>query len=233
MKLSDSLNEVVMKNVGYTYKTPAGPIAALVDFSLCLPKATSTAVVGRSGSGKSTLVTLLATMRRPTSGQIFYSGVDERTMSDNQLSSLRSRSIGLVFQTFHLDLGSSAIDNVLIPWFFCPDISKKQAGIQANLALELMGIRELRDRKVGQMSGGQRQRVAIARALIFNPGLLIADEPTGNLDEETGKEVADHLLGLPSALGTSVVLVTHDEQIAAGANRVVRIAGGRLDSIQS
>ncbi|MEY3407626.1 MAG: hypothetical protein RL038_687 [Actinomycetota bacterium] len=220
--------DIVFKNVGYEYSTAAGRVKALEDVNLRFPQATSTAVIGRSGSGKSTLVTLLAAMRKPTSGTIHYWGQAIDLLSDNELSALRSKSIGLVFQSFNLELNFTAVDNVLVPWYFRSDFRRKEAIAKAEYALELVGIPELRNRKVGQMSGGQRQRVAIARAILFNPRLLVADEPTGNLDEETGFEVTQILLGLPRDLGTTVVMVTHDPQLASLAERKIQISQGRL-----
>lgn len=219
---------VVAEAVGFVYQNPAGPVIALRHADLRLAPGVSTAVVGRSGSGKSTLVSILALLRRPSTGVVRFWGMDTAELGDRDLAELRGASIGVVFQSFHLDPSATALENVMLPWYFQPRIPRAEAHRRAQRALECMGVPELRHRRPGEMSGGQRQRVAIARALLFEPRLLIADEPTGNLDEETASGIADHLFGLAREFSSAVVLVTHDRELANRADRIVTIASGRL-----
>jgi len=220
---------VTLNRVGYTYQNSNARIEALANVSISFLDGTSTALLGRSGSGKSTFVTLLACLRRPSCGNIYYWGRDSSELNDDELAELRNQQIGLVFQSFHLDLGTTALENILLPWYFQTEISHSSAIKNAKELLESLGIPDLQNRKVGQMSGGQRQRVAIARALLLKPKLLIADEPTGNLDEETANEVSELLLSMPNRFGTTLLIVTHDELVASKANSVIRITGGKLE----
>ena len=185
------------------------------------------AVLGRSGSGKSTLIAVLSLLRQPTTGTLAIGGRPTARLGDRELARLRSRFVGTVFQSFHLDPGFTASENVMLPWVFGGSRRRATARAHAADLLALVGIGELATRKTGQMSGGQRQRVAIARALFNDPLLLVADEPTGNLDEATAESVAQLLFGLPRETGTAVVVVTHDEQISARADSVLRISQGR------
>lgn len=217
-----------LSDVSVSFPTSGGVVDALNGVSLTLAPASSTAILGRSGSGKSTLVSVLALLRRPTSGSVHVGGQDVSTLADAQLSRFRGRLVGTVFQSFHLDPAFTSMENVLLPWYFGVSGSRKQARRRASDLLELVGIPELAGRSPGQMSGGQRQRVAIARALFMEPSLLVADEPTGNLDEETAGLVAELLFALPAQTGTAVVVVTHDATIAAQADRRVRLRKGRI-----
>lgn len=218
-------------DVGVEYATPAGPVVALSGVSAEFAPASSTAILGRSGSGKSSLVGVLALLRRPTTGDLTVAGRSLRATSERELAALRGSSIGTVFQRFHLNDAATAIENVLMPWYFTGGSSRRAALRQAGIVLERMGIDDLAERRASSMSGGQRQRVAIARALFRDPPLLVADEPTGNLDEETAHQVAHDLFGLPQRSGTTVVIVTHDQLIADLADRTVTLAHGRVASI--
>lgn len=219
---------VELEDVGYVYAGSHTRVAALQHIDLALFPGKSYAIVGKSGSGKSTLVSLLALLRKATSGRVVVNGQDAAAMRDRDLARFRGTTIGVVFQSFHLDPSSTAMENVLLPWHFDLGLPGKQAKIRAHEALELMGIADLADRQTGQMSGGQRQRVAIARALLLRPSVVLADEPTGNLDEETGRHIAGHLLSLASATGTSVVMVTHDSDLASLADHSITITAGSL-----
>lgn len=203
-------------------------IRAIEGVSLDIHPGTSTSIVGRSGSGKSTLMSVLSLLRRPTSGRVFAQGRDASGLSDAELSALRATFVGTVFQSFHLDPTFTASGNVMLPWYFSGATSARRARARAGELLEVTGIPELADRYPGQMSGGQRQRVAIARALFADPALLIADEPTGNLDEDTARSVCDVLYSLPEKVSSAVVVVTHDLQIAAMAQNRVSIVRGVL-----
>jgi ABC-type lipoprotein export system ATPase subunit len=203
-------------------------VRALEGASLDIRARTSTSIVGRSGSGKSTLMSVLSLLRRPTHGQVLARGRDVSTLSDAELSALRATFVGTVFQSFHLDPTFTAAGNVMLPWYFSPGTSARRARARADELLEVTGIPELASRYPGQMSGGQRQRVAIARALFADPALLIADEPTGNLDEDTARTICDVLYSLPQRVSSAVVVVTHDPYIAAVAENRMTIVRGAL-----
>ena len=219
-----------LDHVSVDYTVANGVVHALDDISCAFAAGTSTAIVGRSGSGKSTLISVLALLRQPTAGEVTVCGRKSSALADHDLSSLRGRFVGTVFQSFHLDPAATAAENVMLPWYFSGGVSRSSAKHRVREVLERMGIGELSSRRAAEMSGGQRQRVAIARALFPRPQLLIADEPTGNLDEATAASIAEELFGLPADVGTAVVVVTHDPQIAAMASDVLHIAKGRLNT---
>lgn len=219
---------VSLADVSVRYEVGQETVWALRGVTVDVWPATSTSVVGRSGSGKSTLIAMLSLLRRPSSGRLVVRGQDIGSLSDAELSVLRSGAVGTVFQSFHLDPGFTAADNAMMPWHFGGAISRKAARQRARDLLDLLGVGDLARRYPSQMSGGQRQRVAIARAMFSEPALLIADEPTGNLDEATAGVIADVLFDLPRLTGTSVVVVTHDRDVAARAERCVHIVRGEL-----
>jgi ABC-type lipoprotein export system ATPase subunit len=190
--------------------------------------ASSTAIVGRSGSGKSTLISVLSLLRSPASGSVRALGREIGHLSDSDLSRLRSTLVGTVFQSFHLDPSFSAADNVMLPWYFGSGGSRRVARARALEVLEVLGIADLARRLPGEMSGGQRQRVAIARALFTAPPLLIADEPTGNLDRHTADKMFDLLREINRDLGIAFVIVTHDPALAALAHRQLHMQSGNL-----
>lgn len=185
------------------------------------------AIVGTSGSGKSTLLNLIGALDRPTSGQVRYDGRDVREMSDTELAELRNRRIGFVFQSFHLLSRMTARDNVAMPLVYRSS-SPKERRRRATEALEAVGLGDRLDHRPTELSGGQQQRVAIARALVTEPALLLADEPTGNLDARTGQKVFDLMLELNRELGTALVVVTHDLALAGRMGRVLELVDGRL-----
>lgn len=227
--MSDGLPVAELREVSVRYQTPMGHVDGLSSVSLQIAPASATAIVGRSGSGKSTLVSVLSLLRRQTSGAVHIDGRSVARLSDREIADLRATRIGIVFQSFHLEPTLSALDNVLLPWVFAgTGTSRRTAEARALELLGDIGIGHLRDRRPGAMSGGQRQRIAVARALFPQPALLIADEPTGNLDEETANEVADLLFHLPGTFGTAVVVVTHDRAVAARADRRHELVQGRL-----
>lgn len=220
-----------LERVGVDFRVVGGRVVhALDEVSLTFEAASSTALLGRSGSGKSTLVSVLALLRRPTTGSVRVGSEDVSTRSDADVAALRSAFVGTVFQSYHLDHSFTATENVMLPWYFGSPLGRRAATARARELLEVVGVRDLAERRPGQMSGGQRQRVAIARALFGGPALLVADEPTGNLDEETAAEVADVLFSLPERTGAAVVVVTHDEQIAQRAGRTIRLRRGRVEA---
>jgi putative ABC transport system ATP-binding protein len=185
------------------------------------------AIVGSSGSGKSTLLNLLGALDRPTAGEVLYEGRDIRTMSDSELAALRNGSIGFVFQSFHLLPRMTALDNVQMPLTYRPGTVRERRE-RAREALAAVGLADRMDHRPTELSGGQQQRVAIARALVTAPPLLLADEPTGNLDTVTGEELMALLERLHHDRGMAVVVITHEAEIAARADRRIELRDGRI-----
>lgn len=216
-------------DVEVVYPTPAGEVRALDRVTCGFQSGTSTALQGRSGSGKSTLISVLALLRRPTAGRVLVRGRDVAGVGERGLARLRGGGVGVVFQSFHLDHRATAAENVCLPWAFSVGAMRRKAAFaRAEALLAQLGVAELAGRTPSEMSGGQRQRVAIARALFNDPALLIADEPTGNLDEETAAAVAADLYALPETMGTTVIVVTHDSCVAALADRTLHLVSGRI-----
>jgi putative ABC transport system ATP-binding protein len=200
------------------------PVTALAGVNLTIEEGEFVAIVGASGSGKSTLLNVIGTLDRPTSGSVSIDGVDTNRLSDNELSALRSRRIGFVFQQFHLREGVTALENVADGLLYT-GTPRAERRLRANAALERVGLGHRLTHQPHQMSGGERQRVAIARAVIGDPPLLLADEPTGNLDSRSGERVVELLHSL-HASGTSIVVITHDVNLAARLPRRVSIRDG-------
>jgi putative ABC transport system ATP-binding protein len=184
------------------------------------------AIVGQSGSGKSTLMNLLGCLDTATSGTYRLNGADVETLSDDQLADLRNREIGFVFQTFQLLPRASALANVELPLVY-RGVSRKERRVAAEQALRSVGLGNRMHHRPNELSGGQRQRVAIARALVGEPSLLLADEPTGNLDSQTGEEIV-RLFGELNARGHTIILVTHEPRLAARCPRAIKLMDGRV-----
>lgn len=214
--------ERVTKNYG-----ASDSIFALDNVDLQINGGEYVAVTGPSGSGKSTLLNMLCGLDTPTSGKIIFDGADFSSLSDNRLTCLRREKIGMIFQTFNLLPTLDALENVALP-LRLQGQSRRAAHQKAHTMLEQVGLRGRVSHRSDELSGGERQRVAIARALIFNPLLLLADEPTGNLDSNTGEEVLDLLDNLHAEFQTTIILVTHDEQAAAHCTRHIVLRDGQI-----
>jgi macrolide transport system ATP-binding/permease protein len=221
-----------VENVSRTYHLGDVDVRALNGVSLQVARGEFVAVMGSSGSGKSTLMALLGCLDRPSSGHYFFEGVDLAGLSEPALARIRSDRIGFVFQSFNLLVRTSAIDNVALPLFYASTGPEHRAPrlARARAALGLLGLADRERYTPGQLSGGQQQRVAIARALINTPSLLLADEPTGNLDSRTSHEIMDTLVSLNRDRGVTIVLVTHEADIAAYADRIVTMRDGAIAS---
>jgi len=202
-------------------------VPALRGVSFLVDRGEHVAIVGSSGSGKSTLLNLLGALDRPTSGHVRYHGRDVREMSDAELAALRNGSIGFVFQSFQLLPRLTALDNVVVPLVYRPGTARERRE-RAREALAQVGLADRVDHRPGELSGGQQRRVAIARALVTGPALVLADEPTGNLDSRTGQEVMDLLESLHAEQGTALVVITHERDIAARAARRILLRDGLI-----
>ena len=219
----------MLEAVGLTkiYRGPASDIVVFEELSLLVEAGDLIAVVGPSGSGKSTLLHLLGALDSPTSGQVLFQGTDIFSLDPQDLARYRNRHVGFVFQFHHLLPEFTAVENVAMPLMMRGDT--RAYGIQnASRVLERVGLADRMDHKVGELSGGEQQRVAIARALVGDAELFLADEPTGNLDMDTGLEVFDVIRGLHAERGLTSVIVTHNQEIASRCSQVWKIERGRL-----
>jgi putative ABC transport system ATP-binding protein len=212
------------------YEGGAGRVTGLQDVDLEIRSGEFVAVIGPSGSGKSTLMNILGCLDVPTSGVYEIKGAPVAGLSSDELSALRNREIGFVFQVFHLLPRYTALRNVELPLVYA-GVPREERGRRALDALREVGLEDRKDHLTNELSGGQKQRVAIARALVNRPSLLLADEPTGNLDTKSGAELMELLAGL-NASGATIVLVTHDPAVARCAGRTVYIVDGRIVSAE-
>jgi putative ABC transport system ATP-binding protein len=219
---------IEVDHISKTFTNEAGSVTAVVDATMHVPQGQFASIIGKSGSGKSTLLSLLGALDIPTGGKIVVDGQDITAMSSKQLARYRSQKIGYVFQAYNLVPNLSALENVMLPMEFA-GVTKKDRLPRATQLLERVGIdEEARARRPGKLSGGQQQRVAIARALANQPTLILADEPTGNLDAATGKMIFDLLHGLCKTEKTTIIVVTHDLEIAGKTDVTFQITDGKL-----
>ncbi|MBJ7427814.1 MAG: ABC transporter ATP-binding protein [Bacteroidia bacterium] len=217
-----------INGIGKTYKIGEVVVNALVSVDLKIARGEYVALMGPSGSGKSTLMNILGCLDTPSRGSYKLNGTDVSHMTDNELAEIRNKEIGFIFQTFNLLARNSSLENVALPLVYA-GIGKTERLAKAKQALESVGLGERVEHKPNELSGGQRQRVAIARALVNSPAIILADEPTGNLDTKTSHEIMD-LLEEIHQKGNTVIIVTHEEDIAKRAKRIVRLRDGVIES---
>ena len=215
-----------LRQIGKVYGTGDTAVVALDDLSLQVQRGEYLAVMGTSGSGKSTAMNIIGCLDRPSSGSYHLNGTAVQDLSDDALADLRNQELGFVFQQFHLLAEMSALDNVILPMIYA-GIPAEERHQRARTALERVGLAQRLQNKPNQLSGGQQQRVAVARAIINQPGLLLADEPTGALDSRTTEEVLD-LFGELHHQGMTILIVTHEQEVADRASRLVQFHDGRL-----
>lgn len=220
---------IVIKNLIKTYATGDTSFNALDDVSLSVKQGEFVAIMGASGSGKSTFMNVLGCLDKPTSGTYFLDGIDVSKMTMDELSAIRNRKLGFVFQGFNLISRTSALENVEMPMIY-KGIPPEERIKRAKAALKIVGLEKRETHMPNQMSGGQQQRVAIARAIVNDAPIILADEPTGNLDTKTSIEVMEFFVKLNSAAGKTIVLVTHEPDIAEYAKRVVTFRDGKIIS---
>ncbi len=221
-------NIIKIEHIAKIYTVGIEKVYALRDVSLEINRNEYVSIMGPSGSGKSTLMNILGCLDTPTSGLYLFEGENVSDMNDNQLAEIRNRKIGFVFQTFNLLPRSTALHNVELPLIYA-GVRKAERLERAKIALEKVGLGDRMEHKPNELSGGQRQRVAIARALVTNPSIILADEPTGNLDSKTGNEIMKLFKELHDN-GNTIILVTHEQEIAENANRIIKIRDGLIES---
>lgn len=210
------------------YKMGEVEVHALRGVSFAIQRGEVVAIMGPSGSGKSTLMNMLGCLDRPTSGEYFLDGEAVASLTDDQLADIRNRKVGFVFQSFNLLARQTAIANVELPLRYSSanNGGRRQRAIEA---LKAVGLEDRMTHRPYELSGGQQQRVAIARAIVNNPAIIMADEPTGNLDSKIGQEIMNLLLDLNKEIGTTLIIVTHDPRIAEQTQRIIRLKDGLLD----
>jgi putative ABC transport system ATP-binding protein len=219
---------ISIKNLNKTYVMGSEIVEALKDVSIDIEKNEYVALMGPSGSGKSTLMNLIGCLDSPTRGEYWLNGKEVSTMEDGELAEVRNRDIGFVFQTFNLLPRLSALENVALPLVYA-GVSREDRIVKARKTLESVGLGDRVTHKPNELSGGQRQRVAVARALVNDPAIILADEPTGNLDTKTSYEIMGLFEEIHKA-GNTVILVTHEQDIAMHAHRIIRLRDGLVES---
>ncbi len=218
---------IEMQSIIKSFKNIGFETQVLKGISISIEGGEYVSIIGPSGAGKSTLMAIMGCLGRPTSGMYSLDGEEVESMNDKQLSRIRNEKIGFVFQAFHLLPGVTALDNVMMPLMYCSEIPK-DATERAKAALQKVGLGHRLHHTPGQMSGGEQQRVTIARALINNPKIILADEPTGNLDSKNGAEIMKVFDQLVSE-GRTIILITHDPKVAEHSNRTIRLKDGLVE----
>ncbi|MBX4204674.1 MAG: ABC transporter ATP-binding protein [Candidatus Doudnabacteria bacterium] len=213
------------QNLDKIYGNDGATTAALKDVSINIQAGESVAIVGKSGSGKSTLLHILATLDRPTSGKLFVDGHDTTSLKHQELDKLRNEKFGFVFQQFFLNARNTCLENVVLP-LVIQGVGARQRNERGLAMLSVVGLAEFAKQKANDLSGGQKQRLCIARALITNPQIIFADEPTGNLDSENGRSIIEFLFRLQREKGMTLIIVTHDHELALMCNRMITIKDG-------
>jgi ABC-type lipoprotein export system ATPase subunit len=219
---------IELKDIHKTYRSGEIETPVLRGVSLSIGRGEHIALMGASGSGKTTLMNLLGCLDRPTSGEYWWDGDEISRLSSDERASLRSKKIGFVFQSFNLLPRTTALENVLMPVTYSSGVAEREARDRARMLLERVGLKDRMTYEPSKLSGGQMQRVAIARSLINSPSLLLADEPTGALDSRTSEEILAMFGEINSEVGVTILLVTHDANVAAHAKRTIRIKDGLI-----
>jgi putative ABC transport system ATP-binding protein len=217
---------IQLRGISRTFEVGDQPVHALRDIDLTISSGEHVAIMGPSGSGKSTMLNILGCLDRPTAGSYVLGGEEVASLDERQIASVRQRKIGFIFQSFHLVPRLTALANVELPMVFA-GIAPDERRARARAVIESVGLSPRAEHRPSQLSGGERQRVAIARAVVMSPSLLLADEPTGNLDSHSGLEVIELVEGM-NAAGLTLIVVTHDQALGDRAGRLVRLADGRV-----
>lgn len=221
------------KNINQSYQVGEGAVPVLKNINFSIDKGEFVAIVGPSGSGKSTLMNILGALDKPAEGKYFLDEKDVFALTDDEIAKIRSNKIGFVFQSFNLLSRSTVMRNVMLPFIYNDAILKAERKVVAEKALEACGLEENRWYHLSnELSGGQMQRVAIARALVNNPDIILADEPTGNLDSKTGQVILQTFQKLNREEGRTIILITHDKYVAEHADRIIEIKDGEIISDQ-
>ncbi len=228
------MNDIILKvsNITKIFKKDSNEINVIKGISLDILQGDFVTIMGPSGAGKSTFLHILGTLDKPTSGEIFYRGENISKYNEEQASNFRSEKIGFVFQFYHLLQDFTVIENIAMP-LFIKRVKMDKALKKAEIFLEMMGLKDRRNHKPGELSGGEQQRVAIARALINEPEIILADELTGNLDRKTGKDVLNYILNIYNEFSATLILVTHDPELGSMGKRRLNMIDGELFEIKN